>query len=151
MSNECFIMLVVLTLSNLIGHVSWKSHVKSDTNIIYSFCSNTKTKHFYPFSHIMALRYRWYVTDGIRARVETLGPIWAHNAPTYFVLELMIELPCDNRNQQVNIVLQYRYLQMYQTQIFIDLIVVHEKVEHESQNHNEDGHYFCHIHTRSTT
>ena len=77
----------------------------------------------------MALRYRWYVTDGIRARVETLGPIWAHNAPTYFVLELMIEFPCDNRNQQVHIVLQYRYLQMYQTQIFIDLVVVQEKVE----------------------
>ena len=39
----------------------------------------------------MALKYKGYVTDGIRVRVETLGPIWAQNAPAYFVSELMIE------------------------------------------------------------
>ena len=39
----------------------------------------------------MALRYKEFVTGGIRARVETLGPIWAQNAPTYFISELMIE------------------------------------------------------------
>ena len=27
-----------------------------------------------------------YVTYGIRARVEMLGPIWAQNASAYFVL-----------------------------------------------------------------
>ena len=34
----------------------------------------------------MALRYKGYVTGGIRARVEMLGAIWAQNASTYFIL-----------------------------------------------------------------
>ena len=34
------------------------------------------------------MRYEGYITYGIRARVETLGPNWAQNAPTHFVFEL---------------------------------------------------------------
>ena len=44
-----------------------------------------------------------YVTYGIRARVETLGPIWAQYAPTYFVSKLMIEFfLMITKNQQVH-------------------------------------------------
>ena len=32
-----------------------------------------------------------YVTYGIKARVEALGPIWTQNDPTYFVSELMVD------------------------------------------------------------
>ena len=59
-----------------------------------SCCSNIEKKRkkkLYPFSHIMASRYKRYITYGMRARVETLGPIWAQNTPTYFISELMIE------------------------------------------------------------
>ena len=85
LSNACFTIHVVLTLSNLIGHASLKFHVKSSTNRIDSFCSNNETK-ISSFSYTTTLRYKGYVTDGVRARVETLGPIWAQNAPTYFIL-----------------------------------------------------------------
>ena len=44
LSNECFTMHVVLTLPNLFGHTSLKWHVKSSTNMIDSFCSNSETK-----------------------------------------------------------------------------------------------------------
>ena len=72
-----------------------------------------------------------FVIYGIRVRVETLGPIWAQYAPTYFVSELMTEFfLAIIENQQVHIVLQHRYLKMYQTRILIDLVVVEEKEEH---------------------
>ena len=46
------------------------------------------------------------VTDGIRARVETLGPIWAQNASTYFALGTKDwVLFCDNNNKQVHTIL----------------------------------------------
>ena len=49
LSNDCFTMHVVLTLSNLIGHVSLKCHVKSNTNMIDSFCSiSEKQEKIYP-------------------------------------------------------------------------------------------------------
>ena len=51
-----------------------KYRVKSDTNMIDSFDSNSE-KNFYPLLHIMASRYDRYITYGIRARVETLRPI----------------------------------------------------------------------------
>ena len=37
----------------------------------------------------MTLRYKGYVTYGIRARVEPLGPNWAQNAPTCFTWKYM--------------------------------------------------------------
>ena len=37
--------------------------------------------------------YEGYNTYGIRARVETLGPNWAQNAPTHFFLELLVYWP----------------------------------------------------------
>ena len=44
----------------------------------------------------------WFVIYGIRVRVETLGPIRAQYAPTYFVSELMIEFfLVITENQQV--------------------------------------------------
>ena len=39
----------------------------------------------------MALRYNRYTTDGIRVRVEMLGPISAKNTPIYFVSKLVIK------------------------------------------------------------
>ena len=44
LENDCFTMHVVFTLSNLIGHASLKCHVKSSTNMIGPFCSNSETK-----------------------------------------------------------------------------------------------------------
>ena len=44
------------------------------TNLIDAFCSSIEVKTL-PFSHVMALRYKGDITDGIRAIVETLGPI----------------------------------------------------------------------------
>ena len=41
----------------------------------------------------MALRLYRYITYGIRARVKTLGPNWARNAPTHFVLDLHVYSP----------------------------------------------------------
>ena len=49
LSNDCFTMCVVLILSNLIEHASLKCHVKTDTNMIDSFCSNSETKNITPF------------------------------------------------------------------------------------------------------
>ena len=46
-----------------------------------------------PFSHLMALKLYMYDTNGIRARVEKLGPNWAQNAPTHFVLDLHVYSP----------------------------------------------------------
>ena len=57
-----------LTLSHLSGHTSLKYQVKSHTNIKCNL--NT-----YPFLHMAVMRYKGYVTYGIRARVEKLGPI----------------------------------------------------------------------------
>ena len=91
LSNDCFTMCVALSLLNLTRHASLKCHVKVDTNMIDTFCSNNETKSSTPFQHLMALRYKGYATGGIRARVETLGPNWAQNAPTYFVSKLMID------------------------------------------------------------
>ena len=42
------------------------------------------------FTHITTLRYMGYVTYGIRATVETLGPNWAQKSPTCFTLELHV-------------------------------------------------------------
>ena len=52
--------------------------------------NSSKVKKFYHFSYLMTLRYRRYVTYGIRARVETLRPNWDPNAPTHFVLEIHV-------------------------------------------------------------
>ena len=43
-----------------------------------------------PSSRLMTRRYMGYVTGGIRAGVETLGPNWAQNAATCFTLELHV-------------------------------------------------------------
>ena len=91
-----------------------------------------------------------FVTDGIRARVETLGHIWAQNSPTFFVSELMVEFwPCDNRKEQVHTVWQYKYLKIYQMQIFIDLVVVQEKVEHLLKITMKMAHHSFHFHVKS--
>ena len=55
-------------------------------------CSSSEVKNL-SFLHLMALRYRRYFTYGIRATVETLGPNWAQNAPTCFILELHVYSP----------------------------------------------------------
>ena len=51
LSNDCFTMRVVLTLTNLIGHASFQCHVKSATNMIDSFCSNNEKKNYPFFTH----------------------------------------------------------------------------------------------------
>jgi len=69
LSNDCFTMLIVLPLVNLMGHVSLKWHEKSTTNMYDSFCSNSEIKNnFIPFPHILALRYKGDITYGIRAK-----------------------------------------------------------------------------------
>ena len=39
------------------------------------------------------MRYEGYTTYGIRAKVETLGPNWDQNAPTFSTLELHVYWP----------------------------------------------------------
>ena len=72
---------ISLTFSN------WMEHTSFPTNLIDSFCSSSEVK-ILPFSHLMALRYKRFTTYGIRARVETLGPNWAQDAPTPFSSKL---------------------------------------------------------------
>ena len=43
-----------------------------------------------PSSRLTTRRYMGYVTGGIRAGFETLGPNWAQNSPTCFILELHV-------------------------------------------------------------
>ena len=52
---------MVVMVSKLISHTSMKYHVKSDTNMIDSFDSNSE-KNFYPLLQIMASRYNGYIT-----------------------------------------------------------------------------------------
>ena len=44
----------------------------------------TSKQNIYPFSHLVALRYKGYATGGIRAQVEALGPTWAERKVNKF-------------------------------------------------------------------
>ena len=52
---------IVVMLLKLISHNSMKYRVKSDTNMIDSFDSNSE-KFFYPILHLMESRYNRYIT-----------------------------------------------------------------------------------------
>ena len=104
------------------------------------------------FASIKQVCESWFVIYGIRVRVETLGSIWAQYAPTYSLSELTIEFfLVITKNQQVLTALQYRYLKMYQTQIFIDVVVVQEKVERLLKITMKMAHFFHHFHVRMMT
>ena len=77
LSDDCFTMCVVLILTNLVGRVPFNvlKKKKSATNMFDSLVVTAKQNYFTPFSHITTLGYERYVTYGIRARVEMLGPI----------------------------------------------------------------------------
>ena len=82
--------MIILTVRDFIfiKQLDWTCY-----HMIDLFCSISYFKKKIitpPFPHITILRYKGYATYGIRARVETLGPNWAQNAPTHFVLELHV-------------------------------------------------------------
>ena len=88
-------------------------------------CPKEEIVFFFSVKNFVLFCWYGYITYGMRARVETIGPIWVQNAPKYFVLGTNYWiLLCDNRNQQVHIVLQHRYLKMCQIRIFIDHVFV---------------------------
>ena len=78
------------------------------------------------YLEVIGVYYKWYQSKSWNTWAY-LGSKWSY---IFCFGTNDWVFPCDNRNQQAHTVRQCRYLKMYETQIFIDLVVVQEKEEH---------------------
>ena len=70
---------------NLVGHALYEIPCKKKFATDRTDCFvETAKQNTYLFSHLAALGYKGYVTYGIRAQVEALGPTWAERKVNKF-------------------------------------------------------------------